>query len=89
MRTWSGYHLFLEARDAMIAQIVVFSRTVNARLMNLWCAIDTLLMGPSQPSPIDPRAISLLDEQGYAGQHIHDSDQSSLGDDRTNNKSQD
>ena len=61
----------------MIAQIHIGSRTVWA-FRCLFCARRT--RAGYGPSPIDPRAISLLDERRYAGQHIHDSANSLLAD---------
>ena len=81
----------------MIAQIDSGSRAVPS-FLSAFCALATRLQRTSNappgtpvtdPSPIDPRPISLLDERRYAGQHIHDSAYSSLADERTNNKIQD
>ena len=67
----------------MIAQIDSSSRAVLGFFIYL-CALATHLPHFQHtgynPSPIDPRAISLLDERRYAGQHMHDSANSSLAD---------
>ena len=72
----------------MIAQIDSSSRPVLGFLFPS-CALATHLQRTpnappgtpfTDPSPIDPRAISLLDERRYAGQHMHDSANSSLAD---------
>jgi hypothetical protein len=68
----------------MIAQIDSSSRAVLS-FLSTFCALATYLQRtPStpvtDPSPIDPRAISLLDERRYAGQHMRDSANSSLAD---------
>jgi len=72
----------------MIAQIDSRSREVLSFFICLLCARNAppthSQHTPSTPvtdsSPIDPRAISLLDERRYAGQHMHDSANSLLAD---------
>jgi hypothetical protein len=72
----------------MIAQIDSSSRAILS-FLSTFCALATRLQRTSNappgtpvtdPSPIDPRAISLLDERRYAGQHMRDSANSSLAD---------
>jgi hypothetical protein len=48
-----------------------------ASCVSALCILNTPV---TDPSPIDPRAISLLDEHRYAGQHIHDTGNSLLAD---------
>jgi hypothetical protein len=68
----------------MIAQIDISSRAILS-FLSTFCALATHphrtpCTPVTDPSPIDPRAISLLDERRYAGQHMHDSANSSLAD---------
>jgi hypothetical protein len=64
----------------MIAQIDRSSRAI----LSFYLPFVRLQRTPStpvtDPSTIDPHAISLLDERRYAGQHIHDPAMSSLAD---------
>jgi len=72
----------------MIAQIDSSSRAILS-FLSTFCALATHLQRTSNappgtpvtdPFPIDPRAISLLDERRYTGQHMRDSANSSLAD---------
>ena len=64
----------------MIAQIDISSRTVVDFLHAFLAPVTHPKHADRRPFAIDPRAISLLDEHRYAGQHIHDSVNSSLAD---------
>lgn len=64
----------------MIAQIDIGSRTVMDFLSAFSAPATHPQHADRRPFAIDPRAISLLDEHPYAGQHIHDSGNSSLAD---------
>jgi hypothetical protein len=65
----------------MIAQIDISSRTVVDFLSAFSARVTHPKHADRRPFAIDPRAISLLDEHQYVGQHIHDSGNSSLADD--------